>query len=41
MKNRNVVKQDYHLINGRYKLNASEIKFIMTAIYKPNKTKHD
>jgi len=32
MKNRNVVKQDYRLINGRYKLNTSEIKFILTAI---------
>jgi len=32
MKNRNVVKQDHHLINARYKINTSEIKFIMTAI---------
>ncbi len=32
MKNRNIVKQDYHLLNARYKLNTSEIKFIMTAI---------
>jgi len=32
MKNRNIVKQDYKLVNARYKLNTSEIKFIMTAI---------
>lgn len=32
MKNRNVVKQDYHLVNAKYKLNTSEIKFIMTAL---------
>ena len=32
MKNRNIVKQDYQLVNARYKLNTSEIKFIMTAI---------
>jgi plasmid replication initiation protein len=32
MKNRNIVKQDYHLVNARYKLNTSEIKFIMTAL---------
>ncbi len=36
MKNRNVVKQDYHLVNARYKLNTSEIKFIMTAIAQIN-----
>ena len=32
MKNRNIVKQDYKLVNAKYKLNTSEIKFIMTAI---------
>jgi len=32
MNNRNVVKQDYRVINGRYKLNTLEIKFILTAI---------
>jgi len=32
MKNRNIVKQDYQLVNAKYKLNASEIKFIMTAL---------
>lgn len=32
MKKRNVVKQDYQLVNAKYKLNTSEIKFIMTAL---------
>jgi len=32
MKNRNVVKQDYRIINGRYKLNTTEIKFVLTVI---------
>ncbi len=32
MKNRNIVKQNFKLINAKYKLNTSEIKFIMTAI---------
>lgn len=32
MKNRNVVKQDYQLVNAKYKLNTSEIKFILTAL---------
>lgn len=32
MKNRNIVKQDYHLVNAKYKLNTSEIKFIMTIL---------
>ena len=32
MKNRNVVKQDHKLINAKYKLNNSEIKFILIAI---------
>jgi len=32
MKNRNIIKQDYKLVNAKYKLNTSEIKFIMTAI---------
>ena len=36
MKNRNIVKQDYQLVNARYKLNTSEIKFIMTAIAQIN-----
>ena len=36
MKNRSVVKQDYKLVNARYKLNTSEIKFIMTAIAQIN-----
>ena len=32
MKDRNIVKQDYHLVNAKYKLNTSEIKFIMTVL---------
>lgn len=32
MKNRNIIKQDYHLVNAKYKLNTSEIKFILTAL---------
>ena len=32
MKNRNVVKQDYHLNNARYKLDTNEMKFIAIAI---------
>jgi plasmid replication initiation protein len=32
MKNRNIVKQDFKLVNAKYKLNTSEIKFIMNAI---------
>jgi plasmid replication initiation protein len=32
MKNRNIVKQGYQLINARYKLNTNEIKFIMLVI---------
>ena len=32
MKNRNIVKQNFKLVNAKYKLNTSEIKFIMTAI---------
>lgn len=36
MKNRNVVKQDYHLVNAKYKLTASEIKFIMIALAQIN-----
>ena len=32
MKKRNIVKQNYHLVNAKYKLNTSEIKFIMTAL---------
>ena len=32
MKNRNIIKQDYKLVNAKYKLSTSEIKFIMTAI---------
>ncbi len=32
MKNRNVVKQDYQLVNAKYKLNTSEIKFILTVL---------
>jgi plasmid replication initiation protein len=36
MKNRNVVKQDYQLVNAKYKLNTSEIKFIMIALAQIN-----
>lgn len=36
MKNRNIVKQDYKLINAKYKLNTSEIKFIMTVLAQIN-----
>jgi len=36
MKNRNIVKQNYQLVNAKYKLNTSEIKFIMTAIAQIN-----
>lgn len=36
MKNRNIVKQDYKLVNAKYKLNTSEIKFIMTALTQIN-----
>jgi hypothetical protein len=32
MKNRNIVKQDYQLVNAKYKLNTSEIKFILTVL---------
>ena len=32
MKKRNIVKQDYHLVNAKYKLNTSELKFILTAL---------
>lgn len=32
MKNRNVIKQDYQLVNAKYKLNTSEIKFILTVL---------
>lgn len=32
MKNRNVIKQDYHLVNAKYKLNTSEIKFILSVL---------
>lgn len=32
MNNRNIVKQDYHLVNAKYKLNTNEIKFIMTVL---------
>ena len=32
MKNRNVVKQDYHLNNARYKLDTNEMKFIAISI---------
>ena len=36
MKNRYVVKQDYQLVNAKYKLNTSEIKFIMTVLAQIN-----
>lgn len=36
MKNRNIVKQDYKIINAKYKLNTSEIKFIMTVLAQIN-----
>ena len=32
MKDRKIVKQDYHLVNAKYKLDTSEIKFIMTVL---------
>lgn len=32
MKNRNIVKQDFKLVNARYKLSSNEIKFIMLVI---------
>jgi len=32
MKKRNIVKQDYHLVNAKYKLNTSELKFILSAL---------
>jgi len=32
MKNRNIIKQDYHLVNAKYKLNTSEIKFILSVL---------
>jgi len=32
MNKRNIVKQDYQLVNAKYKLNTSEIKFIMTVL---------
>jgi plasmid replication initiation protein len=36
MKNRNMVKQDFQLVNAKYKLDTSEIKFIMTALAQIN-----
>ena len=36
MKNRNIVKQDFALVNAKYKLNTNEIKFIMTALAQIN-----
>jgi len=36
MLNRQIVKQDYKLINAKYKLNTSEIKFIMTVLAQIN-----
>lgn len=35
--NRNIVKQGYELINAKYKLNSSEVKFILNAITKINR----
>lgn len=32
MKNRNIVKQDYQLVNAKYKLSTAEIRFIMVAL---------
>lgn len=32
MKNRNIVKQDYQLINAKYKLSTAEIRFVMVAL---------
>ena len=32
MNKRNIVRQNYQLVNAKYKLNTSEIKFIMTVI---------
>lgn len=36
MKNRNIVKQDYQLVNAKYKLDTSEIKFIMSVLAQIN-----
>lgn len=36
MKNRNIVKQDFKLVNARYKLSSNEIKFIMLVIAQIN-----
>lgn len=32
MKNRNIVKQDYQLVNAKYKLTTAEIRFVMVAL---------
>lgn len=32
MKNRNIVKQDYQLVNAKYKLSTAEIRFVMVAL---------
>lgn len=32
MKNRNIVKQDYQLVNAKYKLTTAEIRFVMIAL---------
>lgn len=36
MNNRNIVKQDFQLVNAKFKLDTSEIKFIMTALAQIN-----
>ena len=41
MQNRNIVKQDYRLINAKYKLNTSEIKFILAGIAQINTDDED
>lgn len=32
MKNRNIIKQDYQLVNAKYKLTTTEIRFVMIAL---------
>jgi len=41
MQNRNIVKQDYRLVNAKYKLNTSEIKFILAGITQINADDED
>jgi len=41
MQNRSIVKQDYKLVNAKYKLNTSEIKFILAGITQINADDED